>query len=79
MAFARATNTGISCFIDPYGRVNGRVRKGEKDIFVEGYLTQEVALSQEKTFYTTYGDIFVYITLMITIIIFILSFLKIRI
>jgi apolipoprotein N-acyltransferase len=78
-AFARASNTGISCFIDPYGRVKGRVRKGKKDIFVEGYLTEEVYISEQKTFYTTYGDIFVYISQMITFFIFILSFLKTRI
>jgi apolipoprotein N-acyltransferase len=30
----RCANTGISCFIDPYGRVTGRVTNGGEDIFV---------------------------------------------
>lgn len=56
----RATNTGISCFIDPYGRITGRVSNGGKDIFVEGTLTQEIFLSPPGTFYTHHGDVFAY-------------------
>ena len=53
----RCANTGISCFIDPYGRVLDRVRnrKGE-DIFVRGIKTAEVIPVNHKTFYTRYGD-----------------------
>lgn len=61
---ARAANTGISCFIDPYGRITGRVMKNGKDIFVDGYLTRNVHLSEAKTFYTFYGDVFVYICIL---------------
>lgn len=56
----RSTNTGISGFIDPYGRVTGKVIKDGKDIFVEGTLTQEIFLSPPGTFYTRFGDIFAY-------------------
>lgn len=66
VSLTRSANTGISCFIDPLGRITGRVRNTGKDIFVEGYLTQDVQLSKEKTFYTLYGDIFVYICIVIS-------------
>jgi apolipoprotein N-acyltransferase len=64
----RATNTGISCFIDPYGRITGRVQKDEKDTLVEGYLTRPVYLSVERTFYTRYGDLFPYLCLMVSVV-----------
>ena len=67
IAVGRAANTGISCFIDPHGRVTGRVKNNNEDIFVEGYLTQKIPLSHQKTFYTRYGDIFVYAILALTV------------
>jgi apolipoprotein N-acyltransferase len=64
---ARAANTGISCFIDPYGRITARVMNNNKAVFVEGYLTREITVSGERTFYTRYGDVFVYTVLIIAI------------
>jgi len=58
VSVVRAANTGISCFIDPYGRVTGRVNHLGKDVFVEGFLTGELPISRKKTFYTTHGDVF---------------------
>jgi apolipoprotein N-acyltransferase len=58
VAVARAANTGISCFINPYGQITGRVEENNKCIFVEGYLTGQIPLASSQTFYTTYGDIF---------------------
>jgi apolipoprotein N-acyltransferase len=63
----RAANTGISCFIDPYGRITGRVRNDGKHIFVKGWLTQNILATQEKTFYTAYGDVFAYLSLIMAI------------
>ena len=74
IAVARAANTGISCFIGPYGRITGKIEKNNSDIFVRGYFTQEVPVSQEKTFYTIYGDIFAYVSLITTILLMVLSF-----
>lgn len=65
LPIARATNTGISCFIDQFGRVTGRVENQGKDIFVEGISTQEIVLPQERSFYTSYGYVFIYICLAI--------------
>jgi apolipoprotein N-acyltransferase len=60
-AIARAANTGVSCFIDPHGRITGRVQDNQKkDTFVEGYLTGEIPISNHKTFYTKHGEVFVY-------------------
>lgn len=76
VSLTRSANTGISCFIDKFGRVRGRVLNGNKDIFVEGFLTQEVQLSNKKTFYTLYGDIFVYICMVISFVVIITAFMK---
>jgi apolipoprotein N-acyltransferase len=53
----RCANTGVSCFIDPYGRITGRVQNGGRDIFVAGTLNREIHFSSSGTFYTHYGDI----------------------
>jgi apolipoprotein N-acyltransferase len=59
----RCANTGISCFINPYGRVVDRVKddKGQ-DIFVRGVLTETVIPMESKTKYTQYGDWLVWIS-----------------
>jgi apolipoprotein N-acyltransferase len=62
---ARAANTGISCFIDQYGRITGIVRTSNREVFIEGYLTQEIEVSGQRTFYTLHGDVFVYAVLII--------------
>ena len=69
----RAANTGVSCFIDPYGRITGKVEKHGNDTYVRGYFTQEITISKEKTFYTLHGDIFVYLCLIVSILILCLS------
>lgn len=55
----RCANTGISCFIDPWGRVVSRVSGADgSEIGAKGFLTDDVRLSGEKTFYTWNGDLF---------------------
>lgn len=51
----RSANTGVSCIIDPYGRVTKYL-----DIFVRGFLKDNIKILHKKTFYTKYGDVFVY-------------------
>lgn len=65
IAIARSGNTGISGFIDPEGRVIGRVTDGSKDIFVEGHLTGDLPISRARTLYTRYGDVFAYLNLLV--------------
>jgi apolipoprotein N-acyltransferase len=72
----RAANTGISCFIDPYGRVTGRVACDGEDRFVEGTLTQTIYLNRPGTFYSNFGDILVYLSVGFTVFMLIYSWLK---
>lgn len=48
---ARSANTGISCFIDPYGHIQQPTKWWTPDV-----ISQRIALSSEETFYTKYGD-----------------------
>jgi apolipoprotein N-acyltransferase len=59
IAIARATNTGISVFIDDRGKITQRLTGPDgKDMFVEGVLVGDVPLTTARTFYTRYGDVF---------------------
>jgi apolipoprotein N-acyltransferase len=57
----RSANTGVSGFIRPDGGVEGLVSDAAGDkIFVPGYLTREVGLSDGRvTVYTKFGDWFI--------------------
>jgi apolipoprotein N-acyltransferase len=62
VAMARATNTGISAFIDPFGRITERLRGADgKELFVAGHLVSEVSISSRTTPYTRYGDVFAFL------------------
>ena len=56
----RATNTGISSFIDPYGKVVARLSREGEELFIEGTLTREIVLLPPGTFYSNHGDILAY-------------------
>jgi apolipoprotein N-acyltransferase len=70
---ARAANTGISGFIDPTGKI---LRKG--GIFKEEAITGVIHLSDTKTFYTLYGDVFAWICSGVSMLLLGYSFLKRR-
>jgi apolipoprotein N-acyltransferase len=53
---ARAANTGISGFVDPYGRVLQRT-----EIFKREIVVGEVRMLESRTIYGTIGDLFAYI------------------
>ncbi|MCS6897164.1 MAG: apolipoprotein N-acyltransferase, partial [Nitrospira sp.] len=55
VAFARSANTGISGFIDPYGRI-----MDQTPLFTEEALKATIPLNQTRTFYSYYGDVFAY-------------------
>ena len=54
--YVRAANTGVTCFIDPNGRV---VRKSK--IYIRNQLTDDVHRRQYLTFYARHGDWFAYV------------------
>jgi apolipoprotein N-acyltransferase len=53
ISLARCANTGISMFIDPYGRVSGATQT-----FVRVTRTARLPLRDRETFYTRCGDVF---------------------
>lgn len=55
VAFARAANTGISGFIDPYGRI-----RHATPIFTQEAVSGTIEIGHPKTFYAKYGDLFAY-------------------
>jgi len=60
IAIARCANTGVSMFIDPYGRVKKATRIFTRTIVIYGIPLKrtEKTLSDNRTFYTKYGDWF---------------------
>jgi apolipoprotein N-acyltransferase len=63
----RSANTGISGFIDPFGRILAAVHDAKaKKIFVAGYKTQNIYLnSPRRTFYNRCGDFLIVLCLLV--------------
>lgn len=79
VSVVRCANTGVSCFIDPCGRITDRVKGVHgADIFVRGVLTKPVMLSESKTLYTRYGEFFPKICGLISIIVLIAAIFRKR-
>jgi len=75
----RCANTGVSCIINPYGRIIDRVKDGKgRDIFIRGTLTGWIIPLDSKTIYTRYGDWFVWVALFGTLIFLIVCSFKKR-
>lgn len=66
ISVVRAANTGVSGFIDPYGRILGKVEEEGKNSFVAGYLTRSIPLAQSPPFYSRHGDVWAYGSLAVT-------------
>jgi len=56
----RAANTGVTCFVNQFGRVTQVLRDETGSTFTEGVLTGEIKIptEQELTFYTRHGQLF---------------------
>jgi apolipoprotein N-acyltransferase len=73
----RCGNTGVSCFIDPYGRVVDRVKDAAgTDIFVRGVLTETVVPMDSSTIYTRFGDWIVWLSLTVAAAFLIFAFFR---
>ena len=69
VSVARCGNSGISMLVDPYGRVLKMSRIFERTI-IEG----EIPLRKGTSFYTTYGDLFAWLIVAVSIVLFVFSF-----
>jgi apolipoprotein N-acyltransferase len=73
----RCANTGISCIIDPYGRIVDRLKdENGKDIFVRGVMSGWIIPLDSNTIYTRYGDIFVWVPFFGTVVFLVVAFLR---
>jgi len=58
----RAANTGVSCVIDPRGKINACVAQASEPVgkktYISGYTIGKVEFQSRKTLYTKLGDIF---------------------
>jgi apolipoprotein N-acyltransferase len=56
----RAANTGVTCFINQFGRITQMLRDETGSTFTEGVLTGEIKIPTERvlTFYTRHGELF---------------------
>jgi len=74
----RCANTGVSCFIDPFGRIVSRITDAQgNDIFVRGILAESVFQRKTATFYNRYGNWFAWLCMFITLFSFLLvTFIK---
>jgi apolipoprotein N-acyltransferase len=62
----RCANTGISCFIDPFGRIVGLVQdENGRSVYVRGQLTRNIVALESKTFYNQYGEWIVWVSIVV--------------
>jgi apolipoprotein N-acyltransferase len=61
VAIIRTASTGVSCIIEPNGRITDRVKDGSgRDVDTAGFLVGKIPLTTERSFYNRYGDWFMY-------------------
>ena len=64
VSVVRSANTGVSCFINPWGKILSRVSDlFGKDVLVAGVKAQELKIISVPSFYTAFGDIFAWVCL----------------
>jgi apolipoprotein N-acyltransferase len=56
----RAANTGVTCFVNEFGRVTQKLQNDTGSTFTEGVLTGDVRVptEHELTFYARHGELF---------------------
>ncbi len=76
MGMVRATNTGLSCFIDSSGRVTEVLNDSSgKDIFIEGTAVADVTVGNARSFYTRWGNAFAISCLIVILVVICTSYL----
>jgi apolipoprotein N-acyltransferase len=71
ISIARCANTGVSMFIDPFGRVSGATK-----IFVRTTVIDQIPLKLKDTFYTKHGDWFAQGCLLVSFFLILASVIK---
>jgi apolipoprotein N-acyltransferase len=73
----RAANTGVTCFVNAFGRVTQRLQDEKGSTFTEGVLTGDVKVptEHELTFYTRHGELFAKVCAAVTTIAILLKFI----
>ena len=71
----RAANTGVTCFINQFGRVTQELRDETGSTFTEGVLTGDIKVptEHELTFYARHGELFAEVCAVITLIAIVLT------
>ncbi len=66
----RAANTGVTCFVNEFGRVTQLLQDETGSTFTEGVLTGEIGIptDNESTFYMRHGELFAKVCTWITLI-----------
>ena len=78
MGIVRATNTGMSSFISPVGRVHAVLEQNGDRREIEGKLVANVQVSDSRTLYTRIGDTFAWLCAAATLVALLWTFLKPR-
>ncbi len=69
-SLVRAANTGVSAFIDPYGRIIKTASNDDgKKSFVTATAVASVPLLTQLTFYTKYGDVFAFCCILVILLV----------
>ncbi len=68
LPMVRAANTGVTCFINPYGRITQMLLDDTGSQFTEGVLTGDVSVPRvyQPTFYVQHGELFAQVCTAIT-------------
>ncbi|HEY2627291.1 MAG TPA: apolipoprotein N-acyltransferase [Candidatus Udaeobacter sp.] len=66
----RGANTGVTCFVNRFGRVMQVLQDGNGSTFTEGVFTGEIGIptAHELTFYTQHGELFAKVCTWVTLI-----------
>src|ERR1700730_3155366 len=66
----RAANTGVTCFVNEFGRVTQILQDERSSTFTEGVLTGDVDVPTERllTFYVRHGELFAKLCALVTLI-----------
>jgi apolipoprotein N-acyltransferase len=63
----RCGNTGVSCIIDPCGRVMNRITGSDgDDILVQGFMNESIVPLDSRTVYNQYGDWFAWLCVLVS-------------